>query len=222
MQDFDRLNRIVKRLQERYPRGTRIVLLSMGNDPNPVLTGTRGTVNVVDDIATVHCTFDNGRSLGIAYGEDSFRAPTAEELAEESECEDRGTGRRNAPRHKSIFGYVRRNRRLQIGAFALRRFFVPVGYCEIDPYAKRAYYLSQANPKLLSKGLAGVGGDRVYAGNGLSCTLTSSAGGFAGNTGLYFMDMNTEPKITELARCITARQDSGISNHRGEHSGVLN
>lgn len=35
------------------------------------------------------------------------------------------------------------------------------------------------------------------------------------------MDMNTEPKITELARCITARQDSGISNHRGEHSGVL-
>ena len=88
MQDFDRLNRIAKRLQERYPRGTRSVLLSMGNDPNPILPGTRGTVNVVDDIATVHCTFDNGRTLGIAYGEDSFRALTAEELAEESECED--------------------------------------------------------------------------------------------------------------------------------------
>ena len=28
MQDFDRLNRIAKRLQERYPRGTRIMLLS--------------------------------------------------------------------------------------------------------------------------------------------------------------------------------------------------
>lgn len=54
MQDFDRLNRIAKRLQERYPKGTRIVLLSMGNDPNPILPGTRGTVNVVDDIATVH------------------------------------------------------------------------------------------------------------------------------------------------------------------------
>ena len=88
MQDFDRLNRIAKRLQERYPQGTRIVLLSMGNDPNPILPGTRGTVNVVDDIATVHCTFDNGRTLGIAYGEDSFRALTAEELAEESEFED--------------------------------------------------------------------------------------------------------------------------------------
>ena len=33
-------------------------------------------------------TADNGRSLGIAYGEDSFRALTAEELAEETECED--------------------------------------------------------------------------------------------------------------------------------------
>ena len=30
-----------------------------------------------------------------------------------------------------------------------------------------------------------------------------------------------ESKITELARCITARQDSGIGNRRGEHSGVL-
>ena len=36
-------------------------------------------------------------------------------------------------------------------------FFVPVGYCEIDPYAKRAYYLSRKQTqKLLSKGLAGV------------------------------------------------------------------
>lgn len=37
----------------------------------------------------------------------------------------------------------------------------------------------------------------------------------------YFIDMNPNPKITELARCITARQDSGISKHKGEHSGVL-
>lgn len=68
---------------------------------------------------------------------------------------------------------------------------------------------TEANPKTIVKRFGGRQGDRVYAGNGLSCTLTSSAGGFAGNTGLYFMDMNTEPKITERARCITARQDSG-------------
>ena len=33
--------------------------------------------------------------------------------------------------------------------------------------------------------------------------------------------MNQDPKVTHEARCITARQDSGISNHKGEHSGVI-
>jgi DNA (cytosine-5)-methyltransferase 1 len=33
--------------------------------------------------------------------------------------------------------------------------------------------------------------------------------------------MNADPMITEDARCITARQDSGVSNRRGEHSAVL-
>lgn len=39
--------------------------------------------------------------------------------------------------------------------------------------------------------------------------------------GCFFIDMNSPPKITETARCITARQDSGISNRKGEHSGVF-
>lgn len=37
----------------------------------------------------------------------------------------------------------------------------------------------------------------------------------------YFIDMNSNPKLTELARCITARQDSGINHRKGEHSGVM-
>lgn len=41
-------------------------------------------------------------------------------------------------------------------------------------------------------------------------------------TGLYFVDLNLDPKITECARCITARYDAGIGNRRGERSGVLN
>ena len=86
--------------------------------------------------------------------------------------------------------------------------------------------------------LGGRQGDRVYAAERLSCTLTSNGGGFAGNTGLYlvrnppmdytedgitfsFIDLNEDAKLTELARCITTRQDSGISNHKGEHSGVF-
>ena len=59
------------------------MLLGMENDPNPVESGTRGTVRVVDDIGTLHCDFDNGRSLGVVPGEDSFRKLTDEELAEE-------------------------------------------------------------------------------------------------------------------------------------------
>lgn len=37
----------------------------------------------------------------------------------------------------------------------------------------------------------------------------------------YFIDLNPAPKLTELARCITARQNSGISKRKGEHSGVF-
>lgn len=38
---------------------------------------------------------------------------------------------------------------------------------------------------------------------------------------MYFVDMNADSKITDTARCITARQDSGISKHKGEHSAVF-
>ena len=83
MNEGDRLHRQAQRYREAYPPGTRIMLLSMGNDPNPVESGTRGTVRAVDDIGTLHCDFDNGRSLGVVPGEDSFRMLTDEELTEE-------------------------------------------------------------------------------------------------------------------------------------------
>lgn len=92
MNEFDRLHRIAKDLKERCLRGTRIMLLGMGDDPRPIERGTRGTVRFVDDMATVHCDFDNGRSLGLAYGEDRYRKLTEQELAEEEEnnniCEE--------------------------------------------------------------------------------------------------------------------------------------
>ncbi|MBD5128952.1 MAG: DNA (cytosine-5-)-methyltransferase [Ruminococcaceae bacterium] len=49
----------------------------------------------------------------------------------------------------------------------------------------------------------------------------AGSGGGGGKTGLYLIDQNPNPQITDNARCITARQDSGVSNHRGEHSAVL-
>lgn len=41
------------------------------------------------------------------------------------------------------------------------------------------------------------------------------------DTRVHFIDLNSDPKLTEIARCITARQDSGISNRKAEHSGVF-
>ncbi len=83
MNEWERQKRNAEYLKKAYPPETRIVLNSMGNDPRPIKSGTRGTVAVVDDIGTVHCKFDSGRSLGLIDGEDDFRALTAQELAEE-------------------------------------------------------------------------------------------------------------------------------------------
>ena len=83
MKEWERQERRIQMYKAQYPPGTRIMLISMGDDPRPVESGTRGTVSWVDDIGTVHCKFDNGRALGMIPGEDSFRKLTDEELAEE-------------------------------------------------------------------------------------------------------------------------------------------
>jgi len=83
MNEYARLEKLAEQLKVEYPKGTRIELESMGNDPRPIESGTRGTVDHVDDLATIHCTFDNGRRLGLIYGEDNFRKLTSYELREE-------------------------------------------------------------------------------------------------------------------------------------------
>lgn len=93
MNEWEKQRNRAEYLKKAYPSGTRIVLNSMGNDPRPVESGTRGTVAVVDDIGTVHCNFDNGRSLGLIEDEDDFRPLTAQELAEEESAQ----GEDNSP-----------------------------------------------------------------------------------------------------------------------------
>ena len=155
-----------------------------------------------------------------------------------------------------------------------KRVFI-IGYLG-EESAGEIQAFTDANPKTIIQKVSGRQGDRIYDQDGLSCTLTSNCGGFAGNTGLYSVgqlpiksltksgyqiaepgdsidlaypnlntrrgrvgkqiahtitpnitqgvyciDMNPDPKITEIARCITARQDAGISKRRGEHSGVI-
>lgn len=85
MNEWERLHKQAERYRTDYPPGTRIILLNMGDDPQPIEPNTRGTVMAVDDIGTLHCGFDNGRSLGIVPSEDKFRKLTEKELSEEQE-----------------------------------------------------------------------------------------------------------------------------------------
>lgn len=72
----------VESTRSSYPPGTRIELSHM-DDPYAVPSGTRGTVRSVDDAAQIWVTWDNGRSLAVIPGVDSFRKLTQQEIAQE-------------------------------------------------------------------------------------------------------------------------------------------
>lgn len=61
-------------LKKHYPEGSRVELLSMDDPYNSKLyPGCKGTVQAVDDMGTIHVSWDCGSSLGVVYGEDSCR-----------------------------------------------------------------------------------------------------------------------------------------------------
>lgn len=61
----------VRRIKEQYPPGTRIRLGHM-EDKQAVPDGTEGTVLAVDDQGQLMMKWDNGRTLAVIPGEDSF------------------------------------------------------------------------------------------------------------------------------------------------------
>ena len=63
---------MVKFMQAQYPPGTRIRLNSMSDPYSPVPAGIEGIVDLVDDAGQIHMKWNNGRTLPLIPGEDSF------------------------------------------------------------------------------------------------------------------------------------------------------
>ena len=64
--------KMIKFIKEQYPPGTRIRFNSMNDPYSPVPAGMAGVVNVVDDDGQIHMRWNNGRTLPLVPGEDSF------------------------------------------------------------------------------------------------------------------------------------------------------
>lgn len=80
--DFENLTREAGKIKAKYPEGTRIELEQM-EDSQAIESGTRGTVDFVDDIGQIFMKWDNGRRLALVPNEDKFRILTKEEIKQE-------------------------------------------------------------------------------------------------------------------------------------------
>lgn len=63
----------VERLRKQYPTGTRVELVRMDDPYSRLKPGDKGNVALVDDVGTIHVTWDCGSTLGVAFGEDECR-----------------------------------------------------------------------------------------------------------------------------------------------------
>lgn len=57
-------------LRKQYPKGTEVCLGFMDEQGMP--SGLKGRVNHVDDAGQIHVSWENGRSLALIPGVDSF------------------------------------------------------------------------------------------------------------------------------------------------------
>ena len=82
--------------------------------------------------------------------------------------------------------------------------------------------ISRESGSHLKQLVGGMQSYRVYDPSGIASTLVGEGGGLGAKTGLYLIDQSlTEPKLTEEARCITARYTAGATKPTAMNSGVL-
>ena len=63
----------IKYIREKYVAGTKIELVKMYDLIAPVPQGTKGIVDFVDDIGTIHIKWETGSGLGLTVGIDEFK-----------------------------------------------------------------------------------------------------------------------------------------------------
>lgn len=82
--------------------------------------------------------------------------------------------------------------------------------------------ISRESSSHLKQIVGGMQSYRVYDPSGIATTLVGEGGGLGAKTGLYLIDQSlTEPKLTEEARCLTARYTAGATKRTAMNSGVL-
>lgn len=82
--------------------------------------------------------------------------------------------------------------------------------------------ISRESSSHLKQLVGGMQSYRVYDPSGIATTLVGEGGGLGAKTGLYLIDQSlTEPKLTEEARCLTARYTAGATKRTAMNSGVL-
>ena len=72
-------------MRKRYPPGTEVTLNSMEKE-SQMPPGLKGTVDMVDDTGQIHVSWENGSSLALIPGVDSFHItdlPRAERLKQQ-------------------------------------------------------------------------------------------------------------------------------------------
>lgn len=62
----------VEQIKQQYIAGTKIELIKMYDLQAPP-TGTKGFIDFVDDIGTIHMKWENGSTLGLVVGTDEFK-----------------------------------------------------------------------------------------------------------------------------------------------------